>query len=180
MRLENKSRFRDDDLRAFIAACLRSRDVPSTGLLVEVSAARSGGVSGVASIGRWRSAYAGGAQPSGTRVFVYGRHMKLVLPGDEGQRDRIARVIDHEVAHLQGLDHKAMGERLYDCTQDVPWAEGLPLRLAEAPPVDRVAANVARETHARAMLAKAETRLKRAETIAKKWRRRVAAYARRA
>lgn len=213
MRISNASRFRTDDIRLLVSRCLEHRGVPSTGLSVEISVGRPGArfgiwtqdeenaaaaregrtprkveeayrVTGWAILGRWYD------RPDG-KVLRYGKRMRIVLEHPRGDAreaspvllGEIARTVDHEVAHLAGLDHKNMSEALYRCTQPTPWADGLVLRLADEPAAEdrakeRVAASLAKEDHARAMLKQALTRLRRATTIAKRWERRVAAYER--
>lgn len=194
MKIENKTRWATEDLRALISACLKARGVPSKGLRVTVVPARKGRLSGFANIGRMRQAV-DWSSPMKKLVkrMHYGTYMTLRLPnaqpGDEGMahslggptlRERFARVVEHEVAHLQGLDHTAMGEKLYYCKQETPWLGELPLRAAEVEaPAEPKAAFADKEQHARAMLAKALTRLKRATSIAKRWQRRVNYYGKR-
>lgn len=205
MKIDNRTKWSTDDLRAIIAACLKSRGVPSTGLEVEVVSSKQR-ISGRAVIGRWRVGFVWKKEPP--KVLVYGEWMLLRLPNpskasakrkgytespvaaqrtladgfwteqDARRRMTFACVVDHEVAHLQGLRHEEMSDDLHHCTQPTPWLGELQLREESAEVVDVAAARSDRAEHARAMLAKAETRLKRAETIAKRWRRRVAGYER--
>lgn len=194
MKIENKTRWRTDDLRALISACLKARGVPSKGLSVTVVASRRGGrISGFANIGRMREQRDGfGKDFKLVKRMRYGTYMTLRLPqpvpGDEAMahdlggptlRERFARVVEHEIAHLQGLDHSAMGEKLYYCKQETPWLGELPLRAGSETYLsmrEPKAAFADKEAHARAMLAKATTRLKRATSIAKRWQRRVNYY----
>jgi hypothetical protein len=97
----------------------------------------------------------------------------------EDLRDEVARVMHHEALHGVGARHADMTELQYWARQPVPWAADLPLRVQEEKPVDRAAAFQDKLAHSRGMLRRAETRAKRADTILKKWRRRVAALEKR-
>jgi len=112
---------------------------------------------------------------------------RLWGPGRHGERERterawiteVCQVALHEAMHLAGVRHKDMTEEQCYCSMPVPWAADLQLRIketpVEVPREERVAAARAdRLGHAQAMLAKAITRSKRAVTIEKKWKRRVA------
>lgn len=49
-------------------------------------------------------------------------------PNSDGRR-RLARLIEHEAAHLRGLDHDDMPHNLlYSLGPTPTWAQGLPLR----------------------------------------------------
>ena len=95
----------------------------------------------------------------------------------------LAWLIEHELLHNRGLHHKdyAPGLRWWHrAPEEVrPWAARLPmpkLKVARAPkPKPTVEQKrAARLAHAEAMLARAATRRRRAETIEKKWKRTVA------
>lgn len=194
MKITNKTKWSTDDLRAIISAALKVRGVPSTGLVVEVVPSKQW-ITGRARIGRMLPKLS----PNTPAVMRYGKWMVLRLPNpahfvpkhwdhietEEGRAHiagkrflRFARVVEHEVAHLQGLTHPMMSEALYNCTQEVPWLEGLELRAAPEEICDKAAARADRLGHARAMLKKACTREKRAITGRKKWERRVRALER--
>lgn len=96
---------------------------------------------------------------------------------------RVAGTVDHECYHLRGLHHRNFPRHAMGPNHQAPWWEdGMQLRRVSPEPkvtvdlgdrVELIERREKREAHMRAMLAKAETRLKRAETIAKKWRVRV-------
>jgi hypothetical protein len=95
----------------------------------------------------------------------------------------VARVMAHEFMHSLGVNHKDMTKDQKYCCQSAPWAEGLVLRKKDQKekPKETAAQRGARlreerAEHARDMLRKATTRLKRAKTIEKKWRERVRYY----
>lgn len=180
MRIINRTRWSTEDLRRIIAASMRARGVRSTGVTVRISPSKTH-VTGWAYIGRW----VGGVEISPTmktvRRFRQGMEMAIRIPS-EFDPCYLARVIDHEVAHLAGLGHKDMGEALYNCTQALDWLPSVPpvITLEAEPEGEAIAAasRANRFEHAKVMLARAETRAKRAQTILKKWRRRVSAMQR--
>ena len=109
--------------------------------------------------------------------------MRVRLPQpDKLRSDRnelvkaFAQLCHHEALHAVGVVHKDMTEDQYYCRQSVPWSEGLQLRSKdELTPAEeaRKAAHDDKLSHVRSMHKKALTRLKRAETIEKKWGRRL-------
>lgn len=176
--LDNKTEFRDDDIRALVRKTLVAvgydRKVPLP-LRVEFVHSRSPRTTGRAAIGDNRR--------------LHGLWMKLRVPKPRAWREdtwrEVVAVTIHECMHLVGTRHRDMTDAQMFCTLPLPaWARGLqPLRVAEvkAPPPreDRLAAARSdRLEHAQAMLRKAETRLKRADTIHAKWKRRVKALSR--
>jgi hypothetical protein len=99
-------------------------------------------------------------------------------------RRHVAQVAHHEALHSVGAHHKDMTDAQRWCYQDVPWVEAMPLRAKselrppkpEVPREERRAADqVERLEHVRAMHKKSLTRVKRAQTFEKKWRRRLRA-----
>lgn len=108
-----------------------------------------------------------------------------VLP--EKIRDDLARVTMHEAAHCRGVRHGDMARDLKRChrggtdDRDVSWASAFTIRRKEAkPPKAKPDLVAERAAHVAKQLARAERRLKLARTIAAKWRRKAAYYARRA
>jgi hypothetical protein len=177
--LENRTQYRGSDLRALISRAVLAAGWanPQRLLVVEVVYARGGFVTGRARIGE------SGKDPGAwmrLRLPNYNHGWILQYVGDTVER-QVALVALHEAMHLVGARHKDMTPNQLHCTGPMPkWAEGLQLREQEAKlPEEREAAFRAnRLEHAQAMLRKAETRAKRAETIRTKWRRRVAALER--
>jgi hypothetical protein len=176
--LKNETVFRDDDIRALLRKSLVAVGYDTKGrlpLVVEFVHCRSPRTSGRASIGDDRRAH--------------GLWMKLRVPKRSAWRPdtwrEVVAVTVHECMHLVGSRHRDMTDAQLFCTLPLPsWARDLqPLRVAEtqlAPPrAERMsAARADRLEHAQAMLKKAETRLKRADTIRTKWQRRVKALSR--
>lgn len=206
MKITNKTKWSTDDLRAIISAALSARGVPSTGLAVEVVPSKQW-ITGRAVLGKMRDAHvplreyhllerrADGSVIVPKKMH-YGHWMILRLPNpvriaehvetEEAKAHiaskrflRFARVVEHEVAHLQGLTHPMMSEALYECTQDVSgWLGELKLNPAPEEVCDKAAARADRLGHAREKLKLATTREKRATTLRKKWERRVRALER--
>ncbi len=175
IQLTNKTAYRDDDIRAIVHGACRAAGVSLKLLRLTVTTAKRGSASGYAYYPRLR-------QRSLTTVNT----MRLCIPppsfsvGATGGIRGLAQVALHEAMHLNGASHGDMTEEQYNCTMPVPWADSLPLRAKEAPDPElrKAAARADRLEHAQAMLAKAETRQKRAATILKKWKRRVGALSR--
>jgi|SRR5882672_2010884 len=173
--LTNKTAYRDDDLRALVRGACDAAGVSLRILRLTVVHAKRARVSGYAHY------------PQGKRSFTTVNTMRLRIPkpgvADIGLVARVAKVALHEAMHTNGARHADMTEEQRYCTMPVPWSESLLLRAKEAPAAPdpelrKAAARADRLEHAQAMLAKAQTRRKRAETIEKKWKRRVGALSR--
>lgn len=138
--------------------------------------------------------YTRGGYSSGC-AYVGGRHATVRVrhpesrsarrgrgPLDAEQHDellhRIASVAVHEFAHIRGMQHAQMpayyswrgGWREY-----VKWVEGMPLDV-QAPKVSAKPSADDKLAHVLKMKARAETRVKRATTILKRWRARERYY----
>ena len=189
IKLTNKTQYRDDDLRAIVkAACAQVGVAAKEVRLTVVPTRKHLSVSGRATLPRSRSSLIWG------RMLLRVPHEEKILARRaEEQRcrsevwclqkplpTRVAQVALHEAMHLAGVQHRDMTEEQFDCTMAVPWADGLHLRFKEEAPAEerKVAAAASRLEHAQAMLTKAQTRAKRADTILKKWKRRVGALSR--
>jgi hypothetical protein len=104
------------------------------------------------------------------RPLTDGQRRELVL--------RVASVAVHEFAHLRGMRHEQM-PACYKWSgrwrEYVAWAADLPLDVQ--PPAVRVKPSVADKlAHVLRMKAVAETRVKRATTILRKWKQRERYY----
>jgi len=180
MRIINGTWWSTEDLRRIIAASMKARGVKSTRVTVTIAKAKKY-VTGFARLGRWVGPTQLSPNVVAPRRFIQGGYMTIRIPAEVDPCD-VARVIDHEVAHLAGLKHADMGEALYNCTQSLDWLpNALPILAPEAEPDGTALAAASRANrfeHAKVMLARAETRAKRAQTILKKWRRRVSAMQR--
>jgi hypothetical protein len=159
--IENKTRWSTYDLRGFFLAAMKERGIDT--LTVEVVYGRGDHVGG--------------------RGSYHLPWIKLMIPsGPEINMRQLAQVTLHEIDHTLGLDHKDM----VDWWEIEPtFHEGLSIRWKETPKKtaeQRVAARTAaveqRAAHARGMLKKARTRLKRAKTIEAKWAKKVRYYER--
>lgn len=112
---------------------------------------------------------------------LQGLTMVLTLPRNPEKLDvtHFALVIRHEALHWKGVDHKDMTENQLWCKGPTPaWAENVavPFKVRAKPnPRDERAKRLER---ARAMLKKSERKAKLAETLVKRWKRRVAALER--
>lgn len=180
LKLVNKTRFRDEDLRAIMRAACTAAGVAAREVIFRVNPGALH-IRGRATLPSSRSnLFRGVCTMSIPRFEIWG-------PGRHGQRERtreqlvleVCQVALHEAMHMAGAKHIDMTEEQYYCRMPVPWASGMVLREREEEPVvpveeRRAAARADRVEHARSMLRKAETRSKRANTILKKWKRRVA------
>ena len=174
--IENKTSWSTNDLRAIARAALEAagatNDPWRCTVYVHVSKRRAGLVHGKAWIGR----------RSNPQNWV------LFLPRPESVRLRtellnvVCCVAHHEALHAVGARHEDMTEEQRYCRQTLPWASSLRLRTkAElrpskpelAPEERREAAFEDKLTHVRSMHKRSLTRLKRALTFEKKWRRRL-------
>lgn len=170
LRVKNETDLCGRSLRQFILAGLRYRGADESKVVRVVYARRGSRLLGLGQYG-------------GGHWYDQGRRITLYVPREGAvDADRIARTLDHEIDHTFGLVHKDM---ISAHERDVSWAAGLelPRRAKRAPPSaeERRALAVAkREEHARAMLKKARTRMKRAKTIERKWAKKVAYYDRKA
>jgi hypothetical protein len=163
MRIENRTNYRTADLRAIVAkvAADELADHPDKRkrLAVEIIHCRTRtSVSGVA----WR----------------HGCRVRLRVPKLKVDPILFAWLAAHELAHVRGMGHRKMPASLNNYTaasrERWAWAAAFPIRPA-AHPVEKspLTALQARRDHAAAMLRKADTRMKRAETIRLKWARRL-------
>lgn len=185
IKIVNKTEWSTNDLRAIARAAMEAAGAQPRRLVgvplhvlpitvyVNVSRKRDGRVHGRAWIGRH-------GDP---------QNWELLLPNPKKSahlRAELLRhacqVAHHEALHAVGARHEDMTEEQRYCRQAVPWASKLRLRTkAElrppkpepAPEERRQAAFEERASHVRSMHKRALTRLKRALTFEKKWRRRL-------
>ncbi len=113
LRINNRTGYRMDDLRALICAGLVHGSVP-LGLPLHVDVIHEPQYGGAAIIGHIDD----------MGEFVPGQWMLLCGPEDLDAR-RLAQIIEHEIEHLIGLDHDVMPPH-HELA--VAWAEGLKLR----------------------------------------------------
>lgn len=173
IKLTNKTAYRDDDVRALVRGACAAAGTQVRVLHLMVSYARRNAVSG--------NAYVPG--PGRRKHFSNTMRLRIPKPGVAIRQGSVAQVALHEAMHVAGAQHQDMTAEQWDCTMPVPWAEHLQLRVKEAPDkpdpeLRKAALRSDRLEHAQVMLAKAETRAKRADTILKKWKRRVGALSR--
>jgi hypothetical protein len=124
LRVVNETSYLTEDLRTLIRACLRHCGASSEREVAVVYSRRPG--------------------CSGTGQYPFGGEegwqIRLRLPrpryldAERGRDERwlllsAARVLEHEVGHTLGLNHREMRRDLRKVVQDVPWADGLRIRL---------------------------------------------------
>jgi len=135
-----------------------------------VSYARGGFVSGNAYV------------PGPGRRKHFSNSMRLRIPKPPGVTIRAGSVAGREHARgrrpAQGHDCGAVGLHDGGAVGGAPAAPRQRSPEKPDPELRKAALRSSRLEHAQAMLAKAETRAKRAETILKKWKRRVGALSR--
>jgi len=168
--IRNRSAFRADDLRKLIRRACKAVGARGDKLFT-------------INDGRYPT-WTGGRAVVGSRAHE-ARGVTLSI-GRECPVEDIARVICHELMHTVGARHRDMTPEQRACSQAVPWAEGFELRKKPEPeqptpesPAERGSRlRAEREAHARAMLAKATTRRRRAVSIERKWAAKVKRYER--
>lgn len=161
MKIINQTHYVTADLRAILlrAADLALKEDKRKHVVVTVVYGRATGSSGCATIGGYHA-----------RIRISKRHPRP---------DSFAYVAVHEYRHLNGWSHAEMKAR-YSLENDLAryaWANALPLRIKAPTPTVRPG-TLEKLTHARRMFARALTRLKRAQTLARKWKTKVRYYER--
>lgn len=206
MKIENRTKWSTDDLRYMIGQAFAAHGVPSQGVAVVVSVRRHRGFCSTrAQGGTFKPNFERRAGASLVRKGVtleHGKRLALSIrsPGasfspTSGEHVEnvveLARSLDAIAIHMAGGQFsKAWHEKPIAWLAD--WFEvhrGAKGQIAEArsSPLlpgcahcgDPVAKKAKKLEHARGMLKKTLSRIKRAETSAKKWRRKIAALERR-
>lgn len=178
--INNKTSYRTDDLRRFVDACARVYG-GSTRKITFVYSRRVGHTSGIARVdGGWIIMRLPRGRDAATRKLV-----PVETFSTEWLHD-LAFVLAHEMQHNHGCRHeggsKHGGTFSHGEYDEVgSWWTDLTIRARppkEQPSRDLVIARAVRdrEARARANLERALRRLKRAQTLAKKWQSRVAYY----
>ena len=174
--IRNATRWSTVDLRRLVAAGLAAHGLTHCTVHVVYRRANSGVV------GRARVGERGACRTAAQAMWL---HMERVPPA-EGKLvalfpDKVAifvaQTIDHEIYHLRGLHHRNFPKHVLRNDRErtpPPWWTAemrltwrLPKTPKPAPTPD--AKRAARLAHARALLSKATTRAKRAETIRAMW-----------
>lgn len=168
MKVENKTAYRTEDLRRFFGACVRHMGAsPQTRIKVVYRRESQKLCSGWATLG-------------GTRI-----HLRLPRPGNLSLID-LAYVLEHEVSHNLGVEHKDMDRECYNChpssTDQLPtWAAGLAIAVNEPKPKPTMDDRIARRAEkARRMLERWERKLKLSKTMRRKWATKVSYYEKKA
>lgn len=149
-------------IRSLIVRALRSQGVGVAGAVRVVYSGGDGRHHGCAALGE--------------SVRFRGLNMSLSIPRDPAKLDvgKFARVIRHEVMHWRGVQHADMTDDQRYCRGATPaWAEGVVVAHREKAVPSREERLLKKCVHAHEMYRRAEARLKRAETIVKRWRQRV-------
>lgn len=165
IKLSNKTHWRDDHIRAFIARGMKEErpDLCKRGALpmtVHVRYTRNRVTSGCAYLNsRWMT----------LRIAKHGAPDKASF----------AHTIFHELAHTRGLTHERMHNRAYGYVdgwrEHYAWANDLPLEVQQKTTRTRPAPD-AKLAHCQRMLKAATTREKRAVTLRRKWEAKVRYY----
>lgn len=171
MKLTNRTSYRTDQLKAILQRCAE----------MEVEAEDRKRLVVTVKYSRRPGRYSGHARLGGQHCTRGPLPVTLCLPKPGWTNGRkVAWLACHEFAHSRGTNHRNMAAFYRWPNFDherYAWAFELPLEAAPVqakPKPDRAAAQSKRLDHARAMLKKADTRLKRATTIHRKWKRAVA------
>jgi len=204
MRIDNRTKWRTEDLRFMIGQALRERGVPSEGVEVTITLGRREEPGGIAGKGHFVTELVrtvGASHKRGPVTVKFGRSMWCAIRNPAKDFDasseehvafvvELARMFDY-LAAIMAAKKPAKDWRERPIAWLSDWFEvnrGANGRLAGCPvspllpKVVTLEAKAAREAkkleHALAMFAKARTRAKRASTLEKKWARRVAALER--
>jgi hypothetical protein len=174
MKIINRTVWRTDHLKAILQAAAERELEPSKRkvLIVTVSYTRGGHSSGCAWI-KGRNATVRVRHPESRAQYAAPMvKSELVL--------HFASVASHEFAHIRGMRHSNMPLNYTwrgRWREYVAWAADMPLEVkpvtAKAAPTPDV-----KLAHVQAMLKTAETRMKRAATIVRKWKARERYYLR--
>jgi hypothetical protein len=193
--IENKTRYRTQDIRKLLLACINKDGIDRNWIKVEVQYQRG-----------WTG---GRATYYGSWMMIALRHPDLEMHGIQftpeemkmkqentelesksiewwyQQRDptmkfrlsdpkRVAHTIFHELQHLKGIHHEDMIE-----DYDVSWVdEKYPLRLKEEKPKPKINLKQVRYKHAQRMVKEKEQAVRRNKNLQRKWERRVRYYER--
>jgi hypothetical protein len=169
MKIINKTHWRTDHLRAFIARLAKDELEPAArkALVVTIKYNRQkdkGWCSGRARVGSARMGKA---------------IMTIMLPSQAVDKIDLAHVIRHELAHTRGMEHRQMTKnslysRVGNWREIHAWAEEMPLERQAKKPKD----DVQLQRYQRALAAEKRwtTKLKRAQTALKNLRPKLRRY----
>jgi hypothetical protein len=134
MKLTNTSPYCDEDVRAWVMEALKSQGAKTTGVRVKVTGS-SYGMRGRATLGHHQQFKDAEGMTRYGKLYQ-GKWMLIRLTAKAHDRlSDVAWLMMHEVQHLVGVGHKDMTPAMRKCWgQPMPvWAEGLELRLKDAP-----------------------------------------------
>lgn len=173
LQVKNETTYDTIQIRSMLIGCLHSLGMRRCGV-VRITYSSTNTHAGRAAIG-----------DSAKR---HGYNMTLTLPRDPSRlnSETFARVMHHEAMHWMGARHEDMTKEQRYCEPSwVPswfpprsWKGETELRERERVQPNLVAVRAKRIEHVRKMVTKSERRMKLAITIAKKWKRRLAALER--
>jgi len=182
MKVRNLTDYRTDDLRKIFAAGLKAEGASLRDTFILVVYIQGSSVSGRASLGRWTGNVNRGARKLSPEYrSCYWIRMELPRPGKKinlfdrpSMIKELAQVLVHEIGHNLELQHREMAPLV---SIEVPWAEGLQLRVKDKKPKPTLADRAnKRESHVRKMVDKYERQLARTERLLKKWRKKLKHY----
>lgn len=119
-------------------------------------------------------------------AYYNSTRMTLFMPRDETKLNRLKLLgtIIHEMGHMRNVRHRDMHNLRYSTApgwreyfeREFPWYAEMPLRMKAPRPKSPRPGPEEKLQHAIEMLAEKERRIKRLQTMAKKWRAKVRYY----
>jgi len=162
MKLENKTKYRADDLRRFFMAGIKAAGAEGVTQIVTAKPTKKHHSGLAACPGRW------------IRIWL--------PPPGKLNLATLARVFEHEVTHNLGVHHGDMDPSTKHCASltggELPeWAKGLEIRLDETPPPITMGERIAgRADHALKMMERWIRKRDTAIRQTKKWTKKVVYY----
>jgi len=173
LKITNNTHFQTKDLKKVMKECMKHEGINKCGCAVNYS--KSGRIHGYAYL-------------NSTTVIMFIPKTKLVaIAGSDGttvQRrenftftqgavERFAQIFTHELHHNLGLHHKEMKP---SWKINCEWAKGYPIFIKEDKPKPK--RNLKKERYEKALtkVKQYQTRLKKTNTILKKWQKKVRYY----
>lgn len=178
LRIENHTDYRTGDLKRLFLAGLRALGASSDKVIrVRYTRENRPTVRGCAQLGNVFRQEEGFCRREANWA-------EMRLPRDPSKLEIgiVARVFEHEVLHLMGVDHRAMTRAQRFCEGATPaWAEGRTLRVRAVTLKARLTLDEKREArrlHLQSKLAEWEAKEKKARTYRRKYQQKVRAFER--